>query len=148
MIKNKQPELILSFAGITGHARKVLSHNIQTNLFKFGYRWSPNGWDGRPDCLDKDALCINSHEWNARDITYSTLPVNPHGAPQMVFDAATQADLFIEAAKKACCIQEIIDGVKVTVTFDEVKLDATDLLTSVGAKAREIQSQTFGDSKL
>ena len=140
----KHPELVLVFAGILGHARKVLSHNVQTNLFKLGYRWSPNDWDGRPDCLDKDALCINSHSWNPRDITHSTAPVNPYGNPQLVFDAATQSDQFLAAAKEAAVVEQTIDGVKATITFDEVKLDATDLLTSVGEQARKIQSDTFG----
>lgn len=144
MNKNNRTELILSFASVVGHARRVLSDNIQRQLFKFGYRWSPSHWNGQPDHLDVGKLHINSPLWNPTHITYANdMPVTVYG-PATIFDASTHAAEFLEAAKNALVVERVIEGVKVTIRPDAVKLDATDLLTRVGTEARRMQLELFG----
>lgn len=149
MNKNNRTELILSLAKVAGHARRVLSDNIQRQLFKFGYRWSPTHWDGKPDHLDAGVLHINSPLWNLTHITYARdEPVSVDG-PACIFDASTHAAEFLEAAKNALVAERVIEGVKVTirpdaVNMDVVNMDATDSLTRVGAEARRMQLELFG----
>ena len=150
MNKNKHPELVISFVGITGLARTVLSEHVQNELFKLGYFWShrqhEHACSRTPEFLDKDSLCINSHTWNPRHITYANAPVQPWGLPQLLYNVSTNYNLFLERAKEARVIEvkQTIDGVNATITSDEVQLDASELLTRVGEKAREIQKNNFG----
>jgi len=140
--KNNRIELIISLVAVAGHARRVLSENIQRNLFRLGYKW--NYGEGKPQNLDAAVLHVNSPDWNPTHITFEDEgPACTSGAA-MVFDAITGSEEFLAAAKDALIAKRVIEGVEVTITPNDVKLDATALLTRAGAEARRIQLELFG----
>lgn len=144
MKNNKRPELVISFAGLNGQARQIVSEYIQNALFKLGYIWSHGLWDGKPEKTDASMLYICSQSWNPRHITYSDAQVVDTTVPTIVYNAVVDIDAFLTKAKENLVAKTTIGGVIVTITPSEVKLDATELLSSVGQKAQAIQSETFG----
>ena len=140
--KNNRIELILSLASVVGHARRVLSENIQRNLFKLGYKW--NCGDNKPQNLDAAVLHVNSPEWNPTHITYEDEGPACSTSGAMFFDAVTGAEEFLAAAKNALIAKRTIEGVEVTITPDDVKLDLTALSTRVAAEAKRVQGELFG----
>lgn len=145
MNKNIRPELILSFAGITGAARAALSAKIQTALFAMGYFWSANVWmtEQKADCLDAENLHICSPEWCPAHITYCNGVPASSGACY-VFNAATQVERFLDMASRALVEKVKIMGVDVTITPHEITADTTDLLTKVMAEAKAVKAKEFG----
>jgi hypothetical protein len=144
-MKTNRPELVLSFSGVTGHARKTLAFTVQQALFKLGYFW-PSNPASPPIHLDAGALFINSQDTatvlciNKAD-SASPLPV---GHDSLVFDAATDSQSFLDWASKVRVVNRVIQGVSVQITFDSILLDATALVESVMREAKGIQKTQFG----
>ena len=143
--------LVISFAGMVAHARRVMSHNIQTNLFKMGFFWSPGGWDGKPTALDSDNLFICSHAWNPMHITHGDGPIRidqNDGPAALVFNATTQSEEFLAAARDAVnnliVFNTIIEGVQCVIRPEIINLNPTDLLARVGQEAERIRKVNFG----
>jgi hypothetical protein len=101
-MKNKTvPEIVVDFTALTGHARKVLSHNVQKNLQKLGFDWSHP--TGQPKHLDAAAICFNDKS-NPNGLYFlsesdGVPPQGWHGC--RVINAATELDGIFELAKQA-----------------------------------------------
>jgi hypothetical protein len=139
---NRRPELIVSLAGVVGHARRVLSENIQRNLFRVGYTWVDGG--PTPQNLDAEILHVSTPDWNPTHLTFENVGPACTENPAMFFDGVTQSATFLAAAKNALIEKRVIDGVAVTITPNGVTLDLTDLTTKVTTKATEVQRELFG----
>jgi hypothetical protein len=135
--------LILTFAGITGAARVALSEHVQNALFKLGYFWSPCNWDGKPQMQDAEHLYICSACWNPAHITYSNGVIQPTEDCR-IFSATSQLADFLEAAKQGLNEERVIEGVKVTITPNSIKLDPSEILARAGQEAKQIKNELFG----
>ena len=145
MNANKRPQLVISFASLQGGARQIVSAQVQTLLFAMGYLWSDSFWNGSPQHANKSSLHICSHEWNPRHITWSNGPVETVGEGcTLVFDAASQLDAFLEAARVGLRYTTTLEGVEVTVMPDNVLLNPTTLLERVSKEAATIQRELWG----
>lgn len=138
----QRQQIVLSLVALVGMARNIVSERVQNELFQLGYYWGSRS-DGIPRNLDSGALYINSPEWDAQRITWDAHP-QMAVSPSVVYDAATQLNEFLVAAKLALVTKRyVIEGVQVTITPDEVKMDTTALLQRVAARARELQEEEF-----
>jgi hypothetical protein len=144
---SRSPELVLNFKALTGLTRRTIASYIQTRLFELGYRWNVSG--ETLQYLNAGLLHVNSWTWNPKDITFmSDSAVNGLSRSESTvrqFDAATEAEEFLEEARRALITEvvENIRGVSVTITREGVKLDATALLGVVAAEAEARRTEVF-----
>lgn len=137
--------LILSFGSITGHARRVLSYNVQKNLAKMGYlSWPLNPC--QPIALDGKSIMVNHHLLEG-----NTVIVDMLGGPNVVvlpsakvYDAATELSAFFTAALKELSAEITLEGVQVTITPKTIDLNPSILLERVMKEAKKIQVSRFG----
>lgn len=139
--------LYVSFAKLTGLAREAVSAAIQTGLFALGYHWDTKSG---PSYLYGESLHIASVEWNPFSITYCDETYAKNDVlNHKIFDAATEFEKFLEAAKlaRASFTAEpiFIDGIKCTISKTGISLDASTLMTHVGEQARAKQKEIFGE---
>jgi hypothetical protein len=136
---------ILSLIGITGHARRVLSHNVQTNLIKMGFTVWPMD-DGKPANLEAKAILVN-HPVFPQTIVMDTSTDKAITAPDggcRVFDAADGSEDFIAACKRVRVVETWVNGVKVTITHDHIDVDPSQILEGVMKDAKARQQAIFG----
>ena len=144
---NLIPELILDLTALGGHARKVIALNVFENLLRLGYTFKldPNGIQYR-----KHLMASRIHIFVPKAASLTTIMVdypplyNRIFNEVKVFDATTQSGDFLLAAREALTLKTVINGVKVTITPTKIDLDATTALTSVMAKAKDLQKFRFG----
>jgi len=151
MTKSSLPELVLSFANLSGAARKLVSTHVQQVLFSLGYFWTAGtnrgDWvQGTAQYTDALSLHVQSPEWNPRHITYRSAPTTVNDqTPRSTFDAAHEVDGFLAEAKRRVETRKTeINGVLVDISKDGVKLDATNLLAEVAREAEAMRKEIWG----
>lgn len=147
-IKNilAQP-ITISFIHTTGESRHILSAEVQKRLFDLGYTWLASG--KKTQNFHSECLHIGSSEWNPYEITHSSheYVLRDHGDGKvLVYDAATELNEFLAKASEIRTsfeYQEIIDGVTVTLTRNNITFDSTAFFEKLGTKAKRLQKEIF-----
>ena len=144
----QHPELVLDLTRLTGHARKVIAHNVHKNLQKLGYHFEGET-DGRPKLIDGTHIHINVPQASSRlniQVDYNTATFT-NANITVVLDATTQCDDFLATAKEMLTIVHDVGGIKVTITPTNIDVNPTELLaevTEVTKVAKVIQQNEFG----
>lgn len=143
-MNNTYPQIVLNLTSLTGISRGAVSKIAQQRLFELGYFWN-NNTPKTPYMTDANYLFICSLGNKKQHITWcSTYGPIVRGQDDVMFYASSQLDAFLENAAQAMSREMDIDGVKVTITPTDIKLDPSDLLKLVTEKARAIQAEDFG----
>lgn len=145
---SKRTALILLFTGITGLAYKLLSKEVQERLLKIGYKWAFH--DGVLEIASGMGLLIGLHNNSGnkpQDIYNIHASERLAYTPVNVYEAADQLEAFLQAAERDFVPREHkckLDGLDVTITANDIKIDTKDLLDTVTREAVRIQNEIYG----
>lgn len=141
--------LVLSLVSVHDSlTRKVLSTNVQKNLFKEGIKWADDSIE--LDHLTAPYLVVEGGKLYHSDPFECILALLTEDIAPQRFDITNDYAAFLEAVKAAKTTsvkdtqERTIDGVKVKITEKNVEFDPTDLLESIAQKAKAIQEEQFG----
>jgi len=152
-MSNAKLTIILMFNGLMGSSREVASAAVQKRLFELGYKWPTGpGGDGKNlQELRSDRLYVEPVTPDGPRITYSNqkFEIKPFDRKDnetiAIFSALTDTDNALAlAAAWVAPIERTIEGVKVVIKHNDVKLDATELLNRVTTEAKRLQAEKFG----
>lgn len=133
----------LSFETLTSPiARETVSAAVQKQLYGMGVKWN-SGEHVTPIHLDQSVLTFHG----SRQLKDSRLTYGNALEKSFVFDAATETEDFLDAVQNSSIHIEIIEGVSVTITAENIDLSPTDLLERVERLARQRQSELFPHSR-
>ena len=129
----------LSFETLTSPiAREAVSVAVQKRLYDMGVKWN-SGEHAKPIHLGENILIF----WGARQLKDSLLTYGNALEKPFVFDAATETEDFLDAVQNSSTHIEIIEGVSVTITAENIDLSPTNLLERVERLARLRQLELF-----